>query len=417
MQETAAEIRALLKLLLLSAVAAGCGGADPGTLGTESSAASRAAATSLVATPNPVPAGQALHLSGCGYAAGLAVIVKDSGPAGTDYWSAVADATGCFSLDHGASTTTGSYTLGAYQQLKRGQSTLLAQVSLTVSPAPLTTLSESYFFRWDAIKNCVSEDDTLDWSAMGYLAPGQSFTFTPRYPDCKDARAVMVKVTADTGASLRVSTVVPLPDGISNDPGQQGKTIVADTAGGLARLCMFPNSSYSLPTGYTITVTNVGTTTASTVGVTGKDYNDWPIFYWSECLGADADHDGWSDSYEHAMAQLVYPTGNYINGALPAGSNYLASCGTAQANDEFDFWPPDLDDDGVVTQADVNLLAAHLGEGNGIPWASISPNSGVPEAYWNHVGAWNRFDLNADGYVDAKDLAIVQGLLGTRCGP
>jgi hypothetical protein len=186
---------------------------------------------------------------------------------------------------------------------------------------------------------------------------------------------------------------------------------------GVAELCMFPATNFTAPTGYTITVTNVSTTTASTVSITGKDYNNWSYFYWNECLAADADHDGWSDSYEHAMAQLTYPTGNYLYGWLPAGSDYLRSCGTATPNDEFDFWPPDLDDDGVVTQADVDLLTPHVGEGNGIPWSQMSPNSGTPAYFNSHTGAWNRFDLNADGWVDAKDVALLQSYLGKRCAP
>jgi hypothetical protein len=370
----------------------------------------------LTATPNPAVARQTLHLAGCGYAASLPISGQDWGPAGVEEWGATADPAGCFSQDRPASSYPGSHTLKAYQKLKGAQSTLVAQTSLTVSPGPLSLSSESYFFRWDATKSCVGEDDTLDWSAAGSLAPGQSWSFTPRYPDCKDARAVMVRLAADSGAVLRISTVVPAPDGVSNNPGQAGTAVTATTVHGAAQLCMFPNTSFTEPRGYTITVTNAGTTGASNVTVTGKDYNDWAYFYYNACLTADADGDGWSDSYEHAMAQLIYPSGNYLDGALPAGSDYLRSCGTATANDEFDFWPPDLDDDGVVTQADVDLVTANLGQGNGIPWSQISPSSGIPQYFYNHVGAWNRFDLNADGWVDAKDVALVQGLLGRRCG-
>jgi hypothetical protein len=410
-----AKTRTILWLL-----AAGCnaGAAHDGAapaVGAQNSASHLSA--SLSATPNPVTARQPLHLLGCGYAASLAIVGEDWGPEGMEPWGAAVDSTGCFAVDRQASSYAGSHTLKAFQRLKGTQATLVAEASLTVDSAPLSLVSESYFFRWNPSATCVSEDDTLDWSAAGWLAPGQSWSFSPRFPDCNDARAVMVHVAAGSSALLRVSTVMPVSDGISNNPGQAGKTIAATTAGGTAQLCMFPNTSFTAPTGYTITVTNIGTTTASNVTLTGQDYNDWIYFYWSPCLAADADHDGWSDSYEHAMAQLIYPTGNYLNGALPAGSDYLRSCGTPIANDEFDFWPPDFDDDGVVTQADVDLLAANLGQGNGIAWAQVSPNSGIPQYFWNHVGAWNRFDLNADGMVDSKDLAIVQSMLGARCAP
>lgn len=400
-----------LVLLLLLAPTLACQGEPPAD---RQAAALRTRAT-LTVTPDPVPGRQPIHLAGCGYVPALDISGEDRGPTGVEHWWAVVDAAGCFAVDRPASSVAGSHTLRAYQRLKRGQATLMAQASLTVTPPPLGLVEERYFFRWDASKACVSEDDTLDWSAAGALAPGASFTFTPRYPDCENARAVMVKLAAGAGASLRLATVVPADDGLSNELGQRGTPLVTETVGGTARLCMFPNTTFTAPAGYTITVTNLGTTTAD-VSLTGKDYNDWLYFYWRECLETDADGDGWSDSYEHAMAQLVYPTGNFNDGALPAGTDYLRACGTAAAYDEFDAWPPDLDDDGAVTPADADLLAAHLGEGNGVPWASISPNPGRPEFFWNHVGGWNRFDLDADGWVDLRDLEVVQGFMGARCG-
>jgi hypothetical protein len=406
-------------MLALAALAAACGGTasspDPGPFDSSREALARSSGgSSLAVVPNPVASRAAMRVTGCGYAAGGSVTVNDSGPAGARSWTATADASGCLASDASAGTDAGSHTVKTYQQLKRGgPPSLVAQASVTVLPAPLGVIGERYYWRWDATKNCVSEDDTLDWSAAGSLAPGQSFSFTPRYPDCNDPRAVMGKVTASSGANLQLSTVVPASDRYSADPSQAGKPIVASMSGGVARICMFPDTSFKPNAGYTITVTNLGTTAVNDVTVTGKDYNDWPMFYWNECLGADADGDGWSDSYEHTMAQLVASANDFVG----KGTNYLASCGTSQPNDEFDFWPPDFDDDGVVTQADVDLLTSHLGEGNGVPWASISPNSTDPGYFWNHVGAWNRFDLTGDGWVDSKDLAIVQGLLGQRCSP
>ncbi len=409
-------------LIALAAVAIACGGADPGASDggaptVNVSEAARSGAASLAAAPSPAPAGASLQVTGCGYTAGLSILGQDQGPAGTRSWSAVADASGCLAAAVTVGRDVGTHTLKAYQQLKRGQATLLGQTSVDVVPAPLGITSESYSFRWDATKACLGEDDHADWTAAGSLAPGESFTFAPRHPDCNDPRAVMVKVTAGTDAQLQVSTVVPENDYLSNERTQKGKTIVARTSGGVARLCMFPNTSFTAPAGYAITVTNVGSTTATSVDVSGKDYNDWPYFYWSACLGADADGDGWSDSYEHTLAQLVYPSGNFNSGALPAGTDYLRACGTSSANDEFDAWPVDLDDDGVVTQVDADLVAAHVGEGNGIAWSRISPNPGIPENYWNHVGDWNRFDLDADGWVTSADVDLVKARLGARCGP
>ena len=414
--------RPLARMLAVAALAAACGGPEsspgPGSLDASREALARSSGgSSLAVAPNPVASHAAMRVTGCGYAAGGTVTVNDSGPAGARSWSATVDASGCLASDASAGADAGSHTVKTYQQLKRGgQASLVAQATFTVLPAPLALISENYSFRWDATKGCVGEDDHLDWTAQGTLAPGHSFSFTPQYPDCGTSRAVMFHVASEAGSSLRLRTVVPRYDGISNDPAQEGMEIVARSVNGAAHLCMFPNTGFSAPAGYTVTLTNEGTTSAS-VTLTGSDENDWPYYYWSQCLAADADHDGWSDSLEHAMAQLVYPTGNHVTGSLPAGTNYLRACGTPGANDEFDTWPPDLDDDGVVTQADVDLLAAHLGEGNGIAWSLISPNHDVPEAYWNHVGAWNRFDLNADGWVDSKDLDLVKAALGKRCGP
>jgi hypothetical protein len=398
-----------LRLLVCAPLLGGCAGEGvPEWLGE----AVRNGPATLVVTPSPAPAGSPIQLAGCGYAAGLSVYGEDASAAGVEYWGGVADARGCLEVVRNASLHTGSHTLSAYQILRKR--TLMARTTLEVVAGPLAVTSESYTFQWDASKLCIGEDDHFTWTASGALGPGGTFVYTPRYPDCQTARAVVVEVRSS--ATLRVSTVVPVGDELSNDATQAGKTIAATTRGGVARLCMFPNPSFSAPASYRITVENLGATSAGDVAVTGRDFNDWLVFYWNDCLGADADGDGWSDSVEHAMAQLVYPTGNYNSGALPAGTDYLRACGTAAADDEFDAWPPDFDDDGRVTDADVARVAAHVGEGNGIPWANITPDSG-PDGYWSHVGAWNRFDLDGDGWVGSSDVARARALLGARCAP
>lgn len=398
---------------LLALAAAGCGGERAPASSTQSL---RSLPATVSATPDPAATNAWLHLAGCGFVAGVSISAQDRSSAGVESWGATADSSGCLSVDRRASSVPGSHTLDLFQTLRQSHATLMAEVDFTLLPQPLSVITERYVFQWDASKACVGEDDSLRWTASGYLAPGQSFTFTPQYPECNDPRAVMIMLTSsDPTAQLVLSTVVPENDGLANNQTQKGKSIAVTPVAGKARLCMFPNTSFTPPANYTITVVNTGTTTATGLMVAGKDLNDWQAFYWNDCLGADADRDGWSDSYEHSMAQLVYPTGSYSSGELPAGSDYLQACGTPAPDDEFDTWPPDLDDDGAVTQADVGLLLPHLGEGNGVPWSAITPNPNVPESFWNHVGTWNRFDLNADGLVNQADLDLLQGKLGQSC--
>lgn len=375
----------------------------------------RPLAATLVVSPTPALASQPLHVSGCGYTPGLWVYGEDQGPSGVEPWGGPVDSAGCLAVDRKASATPGLHTLRASQRLRRnGSLALLAQVSFLVNPSPLAVTSESTVFQWDAQKACIGEDDRSDWTASGYLDPGASFVFTPKFPQCNNQRAVMVKlVSSDPTAQLEVSTVVPAADGISNNPAQAGSTLTVPTRNGVAQLCMFPNSVFTTAN-YAITVRNTGSARVSSVAVTGKDRNDWGALYWQDCLAADADRDGWSDSYEHAMAQLLYPSGNYLYGEKPAGSDYLRSCGTGASNDEFDAWPLDLDDDGAVTAADLAQVNAHLGQGNGVSWDRISPNAG-PENFWNHLGDWNRFDLNGDGWVTSADASLVSQSLGAVC--
>ncbi|MGH8507496.1 MAG: hypothetical protein ACREVH_02080, partial [Gammaproteobacteria bacterium] len=281
---------------------------------------------------------------------------------------------------------------------------------------PMSLEYANYNFRnLSGDSSCLGEDDALEWKASGSLKPGESFSFTPEVPACSYHPAAISAVVSWQGSQLELSSVVPDNDFASGDPGQKGAWIVAPSVGNTAQLCMFPLYD-AAGLDYTITVTNVGGTAADNIALEGHSDNDWAINYYSRCVNADADRDGWNDSLEHSMANLVYPNG-YINGIFQPyllwGSNYLrAEAQTAIADDEVDTYPPDLNDDGVVDGLDVNKLAAHLGEGNGVPLEQISPNAGDAGFYWANTLPWRRFDLDGDGYVSETDAGIVASLVG-----
>jgi hypothetical protein len=177
---------------------------------------------------------------------------------------------------------------------------------------------------------------------------------------------------------------------------------------------MFPSFN-SDGASYTVTLTNISSETVHGIVLNGRHENDWSIFYYPRCLFADADADGWNDSLEHSMANLLYPNG-YIDGVFQPdllwGSNYLrGQARTAVSLDEIDSMPPDLDDNGQIDSEDLRILSEHLGEGNGIALEAISPNPG--EAWFhNNTLPWRRYDLDGDGYVGEEDLRIVEQSMG-----
>lgn len=286
-----------------------------------------------------------------------------------------------------------------------------------LSAGLLTVNYERYFFQPAYDESCLGEDDALRWQATGSLAPGESYTYTPRAPGCRSHAAVVAVVLSWEGSELELSSTVPDNDFASRDTNQQGQQIVAPVIGNTAQLCMFP--FYSLQEGaYAITVTNVGHSVASNVVLEGLNENDWLIFYYPLCLNADADHDLWNDSLEHSMANLVYHSDGGIDAPFNLwGTNYLkVNSDTVVPYDEVDTYPPDINDDNFVGLADVSAITGHLGEGNGIPLESISPNPS-PEFYYNNTRSWRRYDLDGDGQVSQTDVDIVSGLVGQPVPP
>ncbi len=284
------------------------------------------------------------------------------------------------------------------------------------SSTPMALQYENYNFRnLSGDNSCLGEDDHLSWQATGSLAPGESFSFTPQYAACNGHPAVISVVANWSGGPLELSSSAPDSDYASWDNAQMGKLIVAPVVNQGAQLCMFPAYSGD-GRNYTITLTNNGSQTVSNIVLEGRGENDWPYFYYERCIYGDADGDGWNDSSEHTMANLVYPNG-YIDGEYQPyilwGSNYLRDRpATAAANDEVDAYPPDLNDDGIVDQQDINELQVWLGQGNGLPQQFISPNPGDAEWFHNNTYAWRRYDLDGDGYVGPEDKEIISTLVG-----
>ena len=96
--------------------------------------------------------------------------------------------------------------------------------------------------------------------------------------------------------------------------------------------------------------------------------------------GGDADNDGFANDVESYL-------GTHPGSACP---------GTPTADDEaVDAWPPDLNDDGFITSADLSLVSALVGQ-------SVPP-------------APQRYDLNADGFITSADLSLVSALVGQGC--
>lgn len=281
---------------------------------------------------------------------------------------------------------------------------------------PMALEYENYNFRNLSRDNsCLGEDDHLLWKAVGTLAPGESFSFTPQYPACNGHPAVISVVANWSGGPLELSSNAPDTDYASWDNGQMGKHIVAPVVNQGAQLCMFPAYNGD-GRNYTIILTNTGSQSVSNIVLEGRGENDWPYYYYERCIHADADGDGWNDSFEHTMANLVYPNG-YIDGEYQPyvlwGSNYLRGRpATNVADDEIDAYPPDFNDDGVVDQVDREQFLAWFGQGNGLPLAFISPNPGDVEWFHNNTFPWRRYDLDGDGYVGAEDTAILEAVMG-----
>jgi hypothetical protein len=119
----------------------------------------------------------------------------------------------------------------------------------------------------------------------------------------------------------------------------------------------------------------------------------------------------------------------------PPGTNWARALpftppGPVPSGSPIASYPPDFNNDGAVDQTDVNAIISFVGQGDGIPfgyldtyWLTgqavppLQPGVGNPAcAPWYYSKCendnWRRFDLNDDGYVDQKDVNLVQLLVG-----
>jgi hypothetical protein len=267
---------------------------------------------------------------------------------------------------------------------------------------------------------CFGVDDFLSWTAAGQLAPGASYTYVPRWPisSASEAPEVSASVRWSGATTLRLSTVVPANSTLSGvDPrvDHVGQPIVAPLVGSTAALCMFLDpAAWGSTVNYAITVTNVGSVTATGVSLSGQAANGYTANYGQFCNHADADGDGWNDTLEQGMYDLTYPavsTAADQQGVL--GTDYLsARSSTAAADDEVDSYPPDVNDDGVVDAADVARIEGWVGQGTGVPLARVDYSNTDANTFGRQFGLWRRYDLNGDGWVTAADVAWVQAEVG-----
>jgi hypothetical protein len=311
--------------------------------------------------------------------------------------------------------------------------------SFAAPPAPSVpfNIKEERFNDLNNRGGCVSEDDQLIISGNnGYLAPGQSFSYTTKTPDCENNARVIhmfvnwapkssrnapkLELTATVAAHERWLGWTPTYYATENHIGQiifgqaQVPTFNVKNAAGQSALCMF--SSFRDPTNYTFTIKNVSTVTATNIYFLSQDQNDWPDYFLASdnCASTDADRDGFSDGFEHYKAMFSEGGRGGTDWAPPPGLNYLKACGTATPNDEFDYWAPDMNDDNTVNQTDINIIQSFVGKGDGRNWFHINEWAGAypqPES-----GPWLRYDMNIDGYVTDADVAIIKGYLGKTCG-
>lgn len=259
---------------------------------------------------------------------------------------------------------------------------------------------------------CVTEDSIASWGASGSLNPGETFSYTTPNGDCSNQRAIRVIVSSgqrDPSSSwVELSTVIP---GAVGYYGAGTKIYATTHDDSSAELCMFPSFPYlafgGSPQTYSFTLKNISNKTINHITITGKDNNDWTPSYVQECFRSDADNDGFSDAIEHSMWLLT-------NGdPSMSGSDYVKSCGTTAADDEYDFNPADFNDDGKVDSTDVDRITARLGEGSGVPLRSITDQyPDAPNGFHTQSRSWRRFDLDTDGLVTQDDVNLVKALVG-----
>lgn len=275
------------------------------------------------------------------------------------------------------------------------------------------TLSQPY--SWQD-PNSFGVDDFMNWTVTGQIAPGDSYTFVPRWPisSASEVPAMSASLRWTGSTTLRMSTAVPMNDQVSVTD-HRGQPITAPVVNNTSELCMFFLPSSSVPTfNYPLTITNVGNAAATAVTLTGQTSNGYTANYGPFCNRADADGDGWNDSLEQGIADLTEPAvEDPTDTDSVLGVDYLSGrSASAARNDEVDSYPPDVNDDGSVTQADVDDLSGWVGQGTGVPLARVDFTGIGSFSYQQQSGLWRRYDLNGDGMVTAADVAWVQAEIG-----
>jgi hypothetical protein len=288
-------------------------------------------------------------------------------------------------------------------------------------PAGMTVQAENLYqpYAWQD-PGVFGVDDFMNWTVTGQLAPGEAYTYVPKWPigSASEVPAMSSSLRWSGATQLRLTTVVPMNDQASAaDPrvDHRGATITAPVVNNSAALCMFFVPSNSVPTfNYALRITNVGGATATSVTFTGQTSNGYTSNFGQFCNRADADGDGWNDTLEEGMANLTAPAVDSGDDALRVfGTDYLGSrpmtCG---ADDEVDSYPPDVNDDGAVNQADVDEIAGWVGQGSGVPQARVEYTGVGAYAYQQQSGLWRRYDLTGDGLVTSADVAWVRAEVG-----
>lgn len=263
-------------------------------------------------------------------------------------------------------------------------------------------------------------DDFMNWTVTGQIAPGDSYTYTPRWPisSASETPDLSANLRWSGSTTLRMTTTVPTNDQVSAaDPRVDhiGQSVVAPAIGNTAALCLFFVPSSSVPSfNDTVTITNVGSATATSVSFTGQESNGYTANYGKFCNRADADADGWNDTLEEGITDLTAPAAGTTSARFGVlGADYLAArSSTSTSQDEVDSYPPDVNDDGAVTQADVDQISSWVGQGTGVPFSRVDYSGSGPNQFSQQSGLWRRYDLNGDGLVTAADVAWVQAEVG-----
>jgi Dockerin type I domain len=271
---------------------------------------------------------------------------------------------------------------------------------------PNTTQDPAYF----------QTDDFMNWKVTGDLAPGASYTYTPRWPTswASELPAATADVTWSGATKLTMTTVVPQSNqvpGIDPSVAHIGNRITAPVYSNSAQLCMFMTGGPSTPSwNYSITITNTGSQPATGVSFTGQESNGYTANYGRFCNRADADSDGWNDTLEQGLLDLSYPAASTTGDRFGVlGSDYLTPVSrSATSNDEVDASPVDLNDDGAVTSADVAIIQSWVGQGTGVPFDRVDYSGVSANTYSKQSALWRRYDLDGDGLVTQHDVAWVQ---------